>query len=259
MQPQRRLADRSYAKRKRRTESRLETAAECEGVLHIRGGLSRPGPPHLGPPPNRATRSRPQANTPRGGPRIVDDDNDTPGDDWRRNLKQQPCPTSAVPPANVQLPTPQASDTSNQKQRDTSGSVKTAMMAAPKPTAAEEIAFAAETEVTGLFDRLQEMVAIWVEECLPDTFPQEFQTDRPESYWELCGWAKPMWLGATLLDDGSWAKFVYESWVWRFLHQHIFRLDSLAWAGGDETDGGLYGTGPTYNDMFSKFTGVKGG
>lgn len=98
------------------------------------------------------------------------------------------------------------------------------------------------------------MILIWVEECLPDTFPPEFQTARPERYWELCGWCKPMTLGNTMLGSRSWAKYVYESWVWRFLHQMVLYHESLAWAGYDLPNerGGAAGLGKSTNDQFGK-------
>lgn len=114
--------------------------------------------------------------------------------------------------------------------------------------------FPTDQELLDLFDGLQKIVTLWVEECLPDVFPPEFKTNKPERYWELCGWTRPMSLGNTLLQNRSWAKYVYESWVWRLLYQEIFQADSLAWAGFDAptASGGLGGVGRTTNEQFGK-------
>ncbi|KKY31815.1 hypothetical protein UCDDA912_g08240 [Diaporthe ampelina] len=96
------------------------------------------------------------------------------------------------------------------------------------------------------------MIVIWVEECLPDTFPPDFRQQRPERYWELSGWCRPVSLGNAVLQHRPWAKYVYESWVWRFLHQEIFRHGSLTWAGNDAARdrGGANGAGGAMNAQF---------
>ncbi|KAG8166756.1 hypothetical protein KVR01_002445 [Diaporthe batatas] len=113
--------------------------------------------------------------------------------------------------------------------------------------------FSTENEILDLFAILEQMVVLWVGECLPDVLPPDFITTKPEIYWELCGWTKPMSaLGRNLLQNRSWAKHVYESWVWRFFYQEIFHIDSLVWAGFDVpiTVGGLGGVGRATNRQF---------
>ncbi|POS71018.1 hypothetical protein DHEL01_v210593 [Diaporthe helianthi] len=158
--------------------------------------------------------------------------------------------TTSKPPAGKgtqQLPTPPSTIQSNVKQ----GGVST-VTTTTTTTAGELQRFPADEEIPHLFDNLQKMVTLWVEECLPDVFPPEFGTSKPERYWELCGWTRPLSPGNTLLQNRSWAKYVYESWVWRLLHQEIFRVDSLAWAGFDVpvTSGGLGGLGRATNKQF---------
>lgn len=170
--------------------------------------------------------------------------------------------TTPLPPGHglTHLLTPPQTDSSNTKPSGDTGagtnlgasSVTTAAAAATGTVTAQP--YSTEKEILRLFDMLQRMIFLWVEECLPDTFPEEFQTNQPERYWELCGWTKPMTLGNSLLQNRSWAKYVYESWVWRFLHQEIFQLNSLAWAGGDVAKkyGGLDGLGKTTNKQWGK-------
>lgn len=138
MQAQWRLVDRSRpkrsneedvgvsSKRQRRIRSQLESPDKCEDVPHIRGGLARPRPPELGPPPNRvkipasqasttdstARQTAQTANTPAppktappktapAEPRIVDSDEDDDEEDWRSQAKvpantNQPGTTAGV-------------------------------------------------------------------------------------------------------------------------------------------------------------------
>lgn len=276
-----------FAKRQRRVEGLSEEAAEWEHVPNIRGGLSRPRPPPLGPPPNRATNPGSQGNTanPPGratGQVIIDDDF---VETWRDELDQQDTSIPA-PPANTNKavvqgppdplrPPPQAGDTttpnppgqgtehlptppqtrpSDARQGGDTGAATAPGGPTVTTTAGTAQTFPTENEILHLFDGLQNIVNLWVEECLPDVFPPEFKTDKPERYWELCGWARPMSLGNTALQNRSWAKYVYESWVWRLLYQEIFHVDSLAWAGFDTpvTSGGLGGAGRTTNEQFGK-------
>lgn len=294
------------AKRQRRVKRPLETAAKYEDVPQIRGGLARPRPPPLGPPPNRATRPATRANTtnapgatvtpskaPKSGTRIVEDEEYAEDyvEPWRLRLNKQTStvavqPTTTTGPqiqgptgppkqlpkvgnattplpsehGSTHLPTPPKTDPSNKQQGGVPGTgtgPRGSSMAttATTSTAGTAQAYSTEQEILDLFERLQKMIFIWVDECLPDTVLLEFQTEKPERYWELCGWTKPMSLGASLLQNRSLAKYVYESWVWRFLHQEIFHLDSLAWAGGDVAGeyGGLGGLGKTTNSRFGKW------
>lgn len=170
--------------------------------------------------------------------------------------------TAPVPPPQgpQQLPTPPNTGPSNRKQgagtgagtgtsgtRGTSSTTITTPHGPPPP-------FAQEAEIVALFSKLQEMVVMWVEECLPETFPPEFKTDKPERYWELCGWCKPLRLGDLMLSHRSGAKYVYESWVWRFLYQEILRPESVVWAGNDvpTDEGGAGGLGRTTNGHFGE-------
>lgn len=170
--------------------------------------------------------------------------------------------TTPLPPGHgaTHLLTPPQTDSSNEKPSGDPGAGTN--LGAPSVTTSATTAtgtaqsYSTEEEILRLFEMLQRMIFLWVEECLPDTFPEEFQTNQPERYWELCGWTKPMTLGNSLLQNRSWAKYVYESWVWRFLHQEIFQLKSLAWAGGDVAKkyGGLGGLGKTTNKQWGKAT-----
>lgn len=348
MQAQWRLVDRSRpkrsneedigvsSKRQRRIQSQPESPDKCEDVPHIRGGLARPRPPELGPPPNRAKIPTSQAsttdptarqtaqpaNTPAppktappktapAEPRIVDsDEDDDEEEDWRSQAKlpankNQPGTTGRVvntkgtstttgpppgltgtqgttkppiqppkvsekkkplPPAQnpPQLPTPTKTYPSNQKQGTNTGAGTgtggpggtSSTTAPPVPTipTGPLPPYPQESEILELYRKLQEMVVIWVEECLPDTFPGEFKDNRPERYWELCGWCQPLKLGNAMLSNRSWAKYVYESWVWRFFYSEIFQPGSLAWAGNDRliNEGGAGGAGKKTNDNFSK-------
>lgn len=282
----------------------IERTGECEDVPHIRGGLARPTPPPLGPPPNRATSYAPQANTTnrpgntttsskaaqsddfivRTNVSIVESDEEDEEDRPGLNQLTSTAPVQATnthgvlgPSAPTQqskvgnattplqpghgsthLLTPPQTDSSNKKSSGDPGAGTN--LGAPSVTTSATTAtgtaqpYSTEEEILRLFDMLQRMIFLWVEECLPDTFPEEFQTNQPERYWELCGWTKPMTLGNSLLQNRSWAKYVYESWVWRFLHQEIFQLKSLAWAGGDVAKkyGGLDGLGKMTNKKWGK-------
>lgn len=309
------------SKRQRRIQSHPESPDECEDIPQIRGGLARPRPPELGPPPNRAKSPAPQASkteptaklaappkAPPGQPRIVDsDDEDDDDEDWRQKITlpantNQPGTTGGVvstkgtsttmgPPPGLtgtqgttkppiqppkvrenkkplpptqekpQIPTPPNTDPSNQKQGTdtgagtrtggpggTSSTTKTKAPTGPQPPYSEE------SEILELYRQLQEMVVIWVEDCLPDKFPPEFKKTSPERYWELCGWCSPVNLGHKMLSNRSWAKYVYESWVWRFLYGEILQPGSLAWAGNDMpvSKGGAAGAGKRTNERFSK-------
>lgn len=323
------------SKRQRRIQSQPESPDKCEDVPQIRGGLARPRPPELGPPPNRAKVPASQAsktdpaarqtaqtaNTPAPPktappktaptePRIVDSDEDDDEEDWRSQAKlpaitNQPgttggvvnpkgTSTTTVPPPGLtgtqgttkppiqppkvsqnekplppmqeqpQLPTPPNKDSSNRKQgTNTSAGTGTGGPGGTSSTTAPTVPtvptgplppYPQESEILELYRKLQEMVVIWVEECLPDTFPGEFKDNRPERYWELCGWCQPLKLGNAMLANRSWAKYVYESWVWRFLYSEIFQPGSLAWAGNDRptNEGGAAGAGKKTNDNFSK-------
>lgn len=168
--------------------------------------------------------------------------------------------TTPLPPAPVQqqLPTPPKTGPSNEKQGAVTGAgtgtggpggtSSTTTPTRPPPS------FSQEAEILALYSRLQAMVVTWVEECLPDTFPPDFQTERPERYWELCGWCRPLKLGDSMLSDRSWAKYVYESWVWRFLYQEILRPGSITWAGNDTPleRGGAGAIGRATNSNFGK-------
>ncbi|KAG6366136.1 hypothetical protein INS49_000312 [Diaporthe citri] len=310
------------SKRQRRERSRLESSDECEDLPQIRGGLARPRPPQVGPPPNRATNTASRANkttppantaaprkTPQSKVSIVDSDDDDDDKDWRPRKKVPTQPSQSgttgavvettdasnasgqppglpgiqgtsnppnqppqvgnttipLPPVEVppQQPTPPQTGPSNRKQgvntdagTGTSGPGGTTSTTTPTPTPTPTKVvlppFPQESEILQLYSRLQEMVVTWVEECLPDVFPEEFQTERPERYWELCGWCRPRNLGNTMLSHRSWAKYVYESWVWRFLYQEIFRPGSIAWAGNDlpRNAGGAGGIGRAVNAKF---------
>lgn len=324
------------SKRQRRIHSQPESPDECEDVPQIRGGLARPRPPELGPPPNRArnpasqesttdptasqtaqtaSTSAPPKTAPRP-PRIIDsDEEDDDEEEWRLRTKAPantdqpgtwdgvvdtkgtsttmgppPRPTGTqettnppiqppkvsekkkpLPPAQdpPQLPTPSKIDPSNQKQGTNTGvgtgtggpggtsstTTPEVPTVPPPPPPGPLPPFPEEPEILELYRRLQEMVVIWVEECLPDTFPGEFKDNRPERYWELCGWCQPLKLGNSMLADRSWAKYTYESWVWRFLYSEIFQPGSLAWAGDDFSmdKGGAGGAGKRINDNFSKY------
>ncbi|KAK7734086.1 hypothetical protein SLS63_004371 [Diaporthe eres] len=165
--------------------------------------------------------------------------------------------TTPLPPVQVpsQLPTPPQTGPSNKKQgvrADAGTSTGGPGYTTPTPTRVTLPPFPEESEILELYRKLQEMVFIWVEECLPDTFPDEFKTQRPERYWELCGWCQPVSLGDSMLSKRAWAKYVYESWVWRFFYQEIFRPGSLTWAGNDlpREEGGADGMGKAVNDRF---------
>lgn len=166
-----------------------------------------------------------------------------------------PLPPVQVPP---HLPTPPDTGPSNQAQgvRAGSGTGKGGPGGSKSTTTPTVTVppFPQESEIIQLYSKLQEMVLTWVEECLPDTFPPDFQTEHPESYWDLCGWCRPMDLGNLMLSDRAWAKYVYESWVWRFLYGEIFQPSSLTWAGNDEPieEGGAGGAGRAMNALFRK-------
>lgn len=178
--------------------------------------------------------------------------------------------TTPLQPVQVpsHLPTPPQTGPSNKKQgvqagagTGTGGPAATTPATTPAtaptttPTTAVRLPpFPEESEILALYGKLQEMVYTWVEECLPDTFPEEFKEQRPERYWELCGWCQPYTLGGTMLSHRAWAKYVYESWVWRFFHQEIFRPGSVTWAGNDlpREAGGANGVGRSINNLFGK-------
>lgn len=170
-------------------------------------------------------------------------------------VNKSPLPPAQGPP---QIPTPlNTGPSNNQKQgtgTGTGGPGGTSSTTTTKAPTGPQPPYSQESEILELYRKLQEMVVIWVEECLPDTFPPDFKDNRPERYWELCGWCRPVKLGNAMLLDRSWAKYVYESWVWRFLYGEIIQPGSLAWAGNDIPvgKGGAGGAGTRINDNFSK-------
>ncbi|KAJ0113810.1 hypothetical protein J7T55_010054 [Diaporthe amygdali] len=289
-----------FSKRQRRVRSHLKSLDGREHVPHIRGGMSRPRPPPLGPAPNRATQNPiiisdsdgdGDEALPSHQNRILDSDEDDENG-GRRSNQNQPSQSSSIPPIQStntlqtgtapsnqstgiqtpfgnkgsagsqttptssnqptqqatgtpqrqvrgaqQQPTPPTTGPSTQKGRAGRGTSNLSGLESTTTTntgpTTQTISTSDEAEIIRLFGRLQEMVATWVEECLPDTFPPDFQIQRSETYWELCGWCEPLTLGNRMLSNASYAKYVYEAWVWRYLYQEIFKFDSLTWAGND--------------------------